>query len=54
MAGTMLQLRAVGWELHYMNLANGCCGTVEHDRATIIAIRRQEAIGPPLRLGDVP
>lgn len=53
MAGTLLQLRAVGWELHYMNLANGCCGTVEHDRETIIDIRRREAKAAAARLGAV-
>ncbi|MCC7085693.1 MAG: PIG-L family deacetylase, partial [Pirellulales bacterium] len=31
MAGTLLRLCAAGWELHYMNLASGNCGTVEYD-----------------------
>ncbi len=43
MAGTMIHLAAAGYELHYMNVANGCCGTQAHDRETIIHIRREEA-----------
>ena len=43
MAGTLLLLRAAGWETHYINVANGCCGSVEHDPARTAAIRRAEA-----------
>lgn len=43
MAGTMLLLGRAGYELHYMNLANGCCGTNQFDRETITQMRRQEA-----------
>lgn len=28
-AGTLLQLKRRGWEIHYMNLCNGCCGSVQ-------------------------
>lgn len=28
-AGTLLQLRARGWEIHYMNLCSGNCGSVQ-------------------------
>jgi LmbE family N-acetylglucosaminyl deacetylase len=35
MAGTLILLGAAGYELHYMNIANGCCGsTVESARHT--------------------
>jgi LmbE family N-acetylglucosaminyl deacetylase len=51
MAGTLLQLRAVGWQLHYMNLASGNCGTVEYDAATIVRIRREEAKAAAAKLG---
>jgi LmbE family N-acetylglucosaminyl deacetylase len=51
MAGTLLQLRAIGWDLHYMNLASGNCGTVEYDAETIIRIRREEAKAAAARLG---
>ena len=43
MAGTMILLKKAGWETHYMNVANGSCGTAEHDAETIVKIRRQEA-----------
>lgn len=43
MAGTMLHLGSRGYELHYMTVANGCCGSVEYDRETTARIRRQES-----------
>ncbi len=43
MAGTMMHLAQAGYELHYMTLGNGSCGSSEHDAATIARIRRQEA-----------
>ena len=43
MAGTMMHLQDAGYELHYMNVANGCCGTTEYDAATIARIRLHEA-----------
>lgn len=43
MAGTLFQLKMAGCEIHYMNLANGCCGTERHSVEEIIRIRRQEA-----------
>lgn len=53
MAGTLLRLRDYGCELHYMNIANGCCGTVEHSKEDIIRIRRQESINAAALLGAV-
>ena len=43
MAGTLLQLGDAGYELHYMNVANGCCGSSVTDAATTASIRRGEA-----------
>ncbi len=43
MSGTLWRLKEVGYELHYMNLANGCCGSAETDAETTAKIRRQEA-----------
>jgi LmbE family N-acetylglucosaminyl deacetylase len=43
MAGTLLRLADAGWSVHYMNLANGCCGSMEHDRPTAAAIRLAES-----------
>ncbi len=42
MAGTLIRLGQAGYELHYMNLANGCCGTTQYDAATIADMRREE------------
>jgi N-acetylglucosamine malate deacetylase 1 len=43
MAGTLLLLARRGWRVHYMNVADGSCGSTEHDGATIAAIRLKEA-----------
>ena len=43
MSGTMMLLREKGWGLHYMNLANGSCGTVVDPPDVIIRKRREEA-----------
>ena len=43
MAGTMLQLSHVGYELHYMNIANGCCGSTHISREELVRIRLAEA-----------
>lgn len=51
MAGTLIHLRAAGHELHYMNVANGCCGSTEHDATTAARIRRDEARAACRRLG---
>lgn len=41
-AGTLLLLQSAGAEIHVWNLANGCLGTVQHDRAEIARIRWEE------------
>lgn len=43
MAGTLAHLKDAGWDVHYMNVANGCCGSTVHDRNELIAMRREEA-----------
>ena len=43
MSGTLLLLKKKGWELHYMNIANGSLGTEEYFREDIIRIRTGEA-----------
>lgn len=42
MSGTLLLLGEAGYDLHYMNVANGCCGTTQYDRETIARMRRAE------------
>ncbi|MBM4001580.1 MAG: LmbE family protein [Planctomycetes bacterium] len=53
MAGTLLHLKSAGFEIHYMNLANGCCGSTERDAATTAMIRRGEAIRAAASIGAV-
>jgi LmbE family N-acetylglucosaminyl deacetylase len=43
MAGTLILLGDAGYRLHYMNVANGCMGSVADDRDTIVALREAEA-----------
>lgn len=43
MSGTLMLFEKAGCEIHYMNVANGYCGTAEYDAETITAIRLQEA-----------
>lgn len=51
MSGTLILLRAAGCEIHYLNVANGCCGTTEYDAATIARIRRDEARAAAASIG---
>jgi LmbE family N-acetylglucosaminyl deacetylase len=51
MGGTLLLLKKKGAELHYMNIANGSCGTQVHTKAEIIRIRREEGIQAAKYLG---
>ncbi len=41
-AGTLLLLKQTGFETHYLNIANGCCGSVQYDRKTAAKIRAAE------------
>ena len=43
MAGTLLLLRRAGWETHYLNVGNGCCGSVKFNANKTRAVRRAEA-----------
>jgi LmbE family N-acetylglucosaminyl deacetylase len=51
MGGTLMLLRQKGYETHYWNLSNGCCGTTQYDRKTIAGIRREEAMEAAKLLG---
>lgn len=53
MSGTMMLLKDVGFELHYMNIANGCCGSSEHDAVTTAKLRCDESIRAADYLGAV-
>ncbi len=43
MAGTLLLLKEAGFEIHYMTLASGSCGSLHHTAAATRALRRQES-----------
>lgn len=43
MGGTLLLLGKAGYDLHYMNIANGSMGTAIYSREEIIAMRTGEA-----------
>ncbi len=51
MAGTLILLGQAGYELHYMNLASGSCGTVELGSDEIVRIRAEEAQAAAGRIG---
>jgi LmbE family N-acetylglucosaminyl deacetylase len=53
MAGTLILLRQAGYEIHYMTVANGSCGSDRHDAETITRIRRRESIAAASCLGAV-
>ena len=43
MSGTMMRLANAGYCLHYMNVANGCCGSTIHSPEETAHIRLQES-----------
>jgi len=53
MSGTLMLLGRAGYEIHYMNVANGCCGTTQYDAETIARLRRDEAISAAASIGAV-
>jgi len=53
MSGTLMLLHEVGYEIHYMNIANGSCGTTEYDVHSITRIRRDEAKAAAESIGAV-
>src|SRR5690606_39051678 len=44
MAGTLILLGRAGYELHYMNIANGCCGSTEYSASHTAEMRAREAM----------
>ncbi len=43
MAGTLFRLKENGFLLHYMNLANGCCGSTVYSYEKLITMREEES-----------
>lgn len=53
MAGTLFLLRDAGWDVHYLNIANGSCGTAHLDPEEIVKIRTAESRAAARHLGAV-
>jgi len=53
MAGTLLRLKEAGYEIHYLNVANGSLGTAEHTYEEIVRIRREEAVAAAKMAGAI-
>jgi len=53
MGGTLLLLKGLGAEIHYMNVAIGTCGTLEHSREQLAMIREREARQAARYLGAI-
>lgn len=53
MSGTLMLLAGGGYEIHYLNIADGCCGSTRHSREEIARIRRAEAIDAAASIGAV-
>ena len=51
MAGTLLLLKQKGWQIHYMTLASGSCGSMRHNAAIVRRIRRKESQAAAKLLG---
>jgi N-acetylglucosamine malate deacetylase 1 len=53
MAGTLILLGEAGYEIHYMNIANGCCGSATLGAEEIAQIRCEEAQSAAELIGAV-
>ncbi len=53
MSGTLIRLKEAGCEIHYMNVANGSCGTDRLPRDEIVRIRLTEAESAARFIGAV-
>ena len=51
MAGTLLMLKQKGYDIHYLTLANGSCGSVQYNAAMTRSIRSTEARAAAKTLG---
>jgi N-acetylglucosamine malate deacetylase 1 len=51
MAGTLLLLKQKGWQIHYMTLSSGSCGSTRHGAAAVRRIRRKESKAAAKLLG---
>ncbi len=51
MAGTLLLLRKAGWEIHYLNISTGNCGSIEMSPSKTRTVRRKESKAAAKLLG---
>jgi N-acetylglucosamine malate deacetylase 1 len=51
MAGTLIQLDHAGYEMHYLSIANGCCGSTQFGPGQTMEIRRREAMTAAALIG---
>ena len=51
MSGTLFLLKEKGCDLHYLNVANGSCGTQEYNTEEVIKIRAEEGKNAAAYLG---
>ncbi|MEQ1858851.1 MAG: PIG-L family deacetylase [Chthoniobacteraceae bacterium] len=51
MAGTLLQLKAAGWDIHYVNVSTGNMGSTVMSAAQTARVRRKEAQNAAKMLG---
>ena len=53
MAGTLIRLKEAGWEIHYLNVANGGLGTDKLPLDEIVRIRRGESMAAARKIDAV-
>lgn len=53
MAGTLIRLKETGWEIHYLNVADGALGTDKLPVDEIVRIRRAESIAAAEKIGAI-
>jgi LmbE family N-acetylglucosaminyl deacetylase len=51
MAGTLILLKRAGYEIHYMNIANGCCGSTEWSASHTAQVRAREGLAAADSIG---
>src|SRR4029078_5657276 len=51
MAGTLLLLKSAGFEIHYMTLSSGSCGSLEQNTEKTRKVRRLESLRAAAILG---
>ena len=53
MSGTLMMLKKAGYEIHYMDVANGSLGTAEYTYEEIVKIRLEEAKNSAKTIGAI-